>query len=115
MLAGDAHGTFAGPVESADQIEQRALARAGRPHQCEKISFRHFQVQVRQDVNLLRAATENFVHTVHVHQHPVVLCLFVHGFNSFTGVPSASPAGDSTTTRSPALTPALITASSWLA
>ena len=67
-LAAYADRTARGPVQSANQIEQRALARTGRPHQRQKFAGGNFQVQIAQDVNFLRAAPEYFFHAVNADQ-----------------------------------------------
>ena len=46
-LAGDLDRAGARPVQAADQVQQRRLARARRPHQREEIPFRDVQVELR--------------------------------------------------------------------
>src|SRR6266576_444197 len=112
VLARDAHAAAGWAVQPADQIQQRAFARPRRPHQCEEFALRNFQMQIRQHMNVLRAAMEDFFNAVQIHQRAVAFCGFAHGFFSFTGSPFFNPAGGFTTTRSPPETPALITDSS---
>ena len=108
-LAGDAHRAFGGPVQPADQVQQRALARARRPHQRQKFARRHLQMQVRQHVNVFRAAMEDLLHAIDVHQRAIGL---IHGSSFIASSPSrprhpSSRPAQSTITFSPAATPAL--------
>ena len=70
-LARDAHRAAGGAVQPADQVQQRALARTRRPHQRQKLARRHFQMQVLQHVDVLRAAVKDLLHPIHVHQRMV--------------------------------------------
>src|SRR5262249_9159704 len=76
-FAADGHRALRRTIEAADQIQQRALAGARWPHQCEELTARHLQMQVGQDVDLFRATMENFFDPIHAHQ--VVVALSSHG------------------------------------
>ena len=55
----DPHFALAGPIESGDQVEQRRLARSAGPHQRQEFSFRHFQVESVEHVDLFAAAAQS--------------------------------------------------------
>src|ERR1043166_4908064 len=112
LLPREADAATGRAVQPANQIQQRAFARPRRAHEREEFALGHFQMQVRQHLNILRAAMEDFFDAVQIHQRAVSFCGFAHGFFSFTRSPFFNPAGGFTTTRSPAETPALITDSS---
>ena len=58
---------LAGAIQTGDQIQQRGFARAAWPHQAEIFAFRHVEVQVVEDVDLLAAAREVLVNAPHAH------------------------------------------------
>ena len=62
---------FGGPVQSANQIKQGALAGPGRSHQGEKFAGGNIQAQIRQDMNVFGASMEDFFDSVHLHQGTV--------------------------------------------
>ena len=64
QLLADPDFAFAGPIESGDQVEQRRLARAARPHQAEELAFGNFQVQAVEHVDPLAAAAEVLVDAI---------------------------------------------------
>src|SRR5262249_33217889 len=47
--------------EPGDEVQQRRLAGAGRPHEREELALGHLQRQVLEDVDLLAAAAEVLV------------------------------------------------------
>ena len=49
VLAVDDDLALGGPVEAGDQVQERGLARARRPHQGEVLPFRDLEVEIRQD------------------------------------------------------------------
>ena len=55
-------------VEAAEQVQQRRLARPGRPHQREEVAARDVEVEPLQHVDPLAAAVEHLVHVAHRHQ-----------------------------------------------
>src|SRR5438477_141541 len=57
----------AGLIEAGDQVEQRRLARAGRPHQGEVLALGHVEAEVDQHVDLLAAAPEILVQATDPH------------------------------------------------
>src|SRR5271165_3200680 len=91
---------FAGVIEAADEVEQRALAGAGRPHQGEKFTLLEFQIQFAQYMNVFRAAAEDFADAANSRQN---FRAFGHGCFSRAGAPSCRPGGASTMTFSPAV------------
>jgi hypothetical protein len=48
--------TAAGRIQSADQVEQRGLARTRRAHQCDEVALLDVQVDAVQNLDLFRAA-----------------------------------------------------------
>ena len=60
-LSTDLDRTFTGPVQTANQVQQRGFTGAGRTHQRQKFTAWDFQVQPTQDMNLLGSAFEYFI------------------------------------------------------
>ena len=58
-----------GPVDSGNQVEQRALARAGGSHQADEVLFTDVQVDVLQRHDLDRIALEHPGQIAHFDQH----------------------------------------------
>ena len=71
-FSGDDHRAFGRPVKAADQIQQGGLARTRRTHQREEFTGGDLQMQVRQHVNILRTAVEDFSHILNAHQRAIV-------------------------------------------
>jgi hypothetical protein len=65
-LAADADGATGRPVQAANEIEQRALARTGRPHEGQKLTDGDFEVEVFEHMNVFRPAMEDFLHAIDV-------------------------------------------------
>src|SRR5690606_24973777 len=68
-LSGDFDRAGGRTVESADQVQQRRLARARWTHQRKEVAFRDFQVECLQDVHGLRAAPIVFGDAATSHQY----------------------------------------------
>src|SRR5690606_2996510 len=102
------------PVEPADEVEQGGLARARRPHQGDEFAAPDLEVQPLQDVDLLAPAGEGLVHSVDAHQrlHEISPLLAQTLSRSRIRSPAARSDGPSTTTRSPAASPANTSAGS---
>ena len=64
----DADRAFGRTIQAADQIQQSGFARTGRPHQREEFAGGNLHVQVGQNMDVLRAAMENFFHALDLHQ-----------------------------------------------
>src|SRR5262245_22389444 len=58
---------LAGAVQAGNEIEQRRFARATGAHQAEILAFRHIEVEVIEDIDLLAAAREVLVNPAHAH------------------------------------------------
>jgi len=67
-VAGDRHRAAGRAVEPANEVEQRALARARRAHQGQEFAGGHAQVEIGEDVDLLGAAMKDLVHVVDMDQ-----------------------------------------------
>ena len=59
-------------VEPADQVQQRRLAGAGRPHQRQKVALRNIEVHAFEHFDALAAAREVFVDVSDVDEHSVI-------------------------------------------
>ena len=112
-LAVDPDRTPCRAVETADQVQQGRFAGAGGAHQRQKLAAGHMEREPLQDVDLLAATPEDFLHVLDLDQRPIARGSVPHrhDFFSRTRVPSASVVGPSTTTRSPAATPVAIVTS----
>ena len=60
-VAGDGDGSFARRVETADQIQQRRLARPGWPHQRQEVSRRNVEVDTLENIDAFPAAVIDLV------------------------------------------------------
>ena len=60
-VAADGDRSFDRRVETAQQVEQRRLARARRPHQRQEVAFGNIEVDALQDVDPLAAAVIHLV------------------------------------------------------
>src|SRR5437879_1157477 len=116
----------AGLIETADQVEQRGLARARRTHERDEVALGNIERESVQDLDCLLAAPVDLADTADLnhqlgHGNPRFnqnvrgskgLALLestatpCHGLATVTGASSLSSAGTSTITASPALTPA---------
>ena len=65
---GARHDHLAGrrPVDARDQVQQRRLAGARRPHQRDELALGHFQAQPVEDDDLLAVALVDLPHVLHV-------------------------------------------------
>src|SRR5581483_381328 len=59
------HQQFAGsgPINRGDHVEQRRLARSGRPHQCQELSLGDVNGDIIERGDLKRVTLENLAHT----------------------------------------------------
>ena len=101
-LAADFDGSVGGPVEAADQIQQRGLAGTGRAHQREEFALGHGEVERGEDMDVLGAAVEGFGDVADADEGGIG---GAHGFASRTAAPSVRVAGGLRTTFSPAVKP----------
>ena len=71
-----AHPDFAlaGRVESGNQVQERGLAGAARPHQAEKLTLRHVERHAVEHVQSLAAAAEELVDSLDANDQAVVGC-----------------------------------------
>src|SRR5581483_3693278 len=77
-FAGNADRAVRGAIEAADKVEQRALAGAGRAHERKEFAGGHFEVEFGEDMNVLGAAMEDFLHPVDLDQGAVSGTGFAH-------------------------------------
>ena len=61
-FAADLYGALAGPIETADQIEQRGLAGSRGAHQRQELAFRNLQIESAKHVDFLAPALEYLVY-----------------------------------------------------
>src|ERR1700686_2912924 len=117
------------PIETADQIEKRRLARAGRTHQRDEVALGNVQSEAVQDLDFLLAALVHLGDAADLnhglghgnlaskrmdecrmprrHRATAMTPTAIrHGLAAVTAASSFSPAGASTITASPGLTPA---------
>jgi hypothetical protein len=59
-LAGHVHLADVRPIDAAEQVEQRRLARAGRPHHRDEVAGRDGEIEVIEDRNRLLTLHEGF-------------------------------------------------------
>src|SRR5262249_16973915 len=87
-------------VESADEVEQRGLAGAGRPHERDEVPARDVEVHPVQHLDRLAAPPVALVDAAALHEvrHQVLSA-------SLTASPPFSVSGGESTTRSPSRTP----------
>src|SRR5262245_28899310 len=71
MRVADPHVAGAGPIQSRDQIEQRCLARARRPHDAQELALGHFEAEIVEHVDLLAAARKILVNPAHPQNRPI--------------------------------------------
>jgi hypothetical protein len=60
----DAHAAGAGSVETTDEVQERALAGAGRPHDGNELARRHAQVHAAQGLDTVFSGAEYLVKIV---------------------------------------------------
>ncbi len=66
LLAGDLTVPRVGRSSPPIRFSSVLLPEPGRPHQREELARRHLQMQVLQDVDVLRAAVKHLLHSVDV-------------------------------------------------
>ena len=65
---GDPDGAVGRTIQTGDQVEQGALAGAGRPHQGEKVALRDVQVDMVQDLDPFATPLIDLAHTADLDQ-----------------------------------------------
>ena len=70
-IARNAHKAACRPIEPADQIQQRAFARARRTHKRQEFSFGHVKIEIREHVDLFRATVKYLFDALNIDQEVV--------------------------------------------
>ena len=60
-----------GPVDAGDQVQERRLARARRPHERDELALGDLQAQPVEHGELLAVALVDLAHVAHVHHRPL--------------------------------------------
>ena len=66
--AADLDRSLGGRVQPADQIQERRLAGARRPHQRQELAFGHIEIHAFQHLDALRPAAEDLVNVLRSNQ-----------------------------------------------
>src|SRR5690606_4987833 len=68
VRAGDDHAAGRRAVDARDEVEQRRLARAGRPHEGDELALGHLEVEPVEHDDLLRVAPVDLADVLHYHR-----------------------------------------------